>query len=89
MQRFNLVIVAQSGRLQYEVVLFVASVIENSPNFKSKIFVAEPSGPLWSNDPSISSQACRQALEHLGVGLFNSKIRILARLTPTATKLNA
>ena len=44
MQRFNLVIVAQSGRLQYEAVLFVASVIENSPNFKSKIFCGRTIG---------------------------------------------
>ena len=66
MQDFNLVIVAQSGRLQYEAVLFVASVVENSPKFKGKIFVAEPSRRNWSDNPAISSDACRAALDHLG-----------------------
>lgn len=87
MQRFNLVIVAQSGRLQYEAVLFVASVIENSPNFKSKIFVAEPSGPLWSNDPSISSQACREALEHLGASFVQFENTYFGETYPYGNKI--
>ena len=87
MQRFNLVIVAQSGRLQYEAVLFVASVIENSPNFKSKIFVAEPSGPLWSNDPSISSQACCEALEHLGASFVQFENTYFGETYPYGNKI--
>lgn len=45
---FNIVIVAQAGRLQYESVLFLSSLRQNSPLFKGKVFVAEPiQGPLW------------------------------------------
>ena len=45
-KNFNIVLVAQAGRLQYEAVLFVASLRANSPKFKGKEFVAEPqSGP--------------------------------------------
>ena len=50
---FNIVIVAQAGRLQYEAVLFLSSLRQNSPLFKGKVFVAEPiQGPLWQHLPN-------------------------------------
>ena len=64
---FNIVTVAQAGRLQYEAVLFLSSLRQNSPLFKEKVFVAEPiQGPLRQKDPKISSEGCREALHHLG-----------------------
>lgn len=70
-QHFNVVVVAQAGRLQYEALLFVASLRAYSPNFTGRIFVAEPqAGPLWQGDPSIRGDETRQALENLGAEII-------------------
>ena len=45
-QPFNIMIVGQAGRLQYEAVLFLASLRENSPNFRGKVIVQNPSRGL-------------------------------------------
>ncbi len=64
---FNVVVVAQSGRLQYEAALFCASFRAAMPEFPGRLFVAEPQpGPLWSRDPRISDLAVRTLLSDLG-----------------------
>lgn len=65
-QQFNIMIVGQAGRLQYEAVLFAASLRENAPGFSGKLIVAEPQpGPLWPNDPRISPDI-KEVLATLG-----------------------
>lgn len=65
--RFNVVIVAQAGRLQYEAALFCASFRAFNPEFPGRLLVAEPQpGPLWSRDPRINDPAVRALLEELG-----------------------
>lgn len=66
-QPFNIMIVAQAGRLQYEAVLFAASLRQSDTGFKGRLIVAEPQpGPLWSKDPRIDSEGVRTALADLG-----------------------
>ena len=68
---FNIIIVGQSGRLQYEAVLFAASLRAHSPGFKGRLFVAEPQpGPQWSKDPRIASEPVRTALTELGAEIL-------------------
>lgn len=56
-QPFNIMIVGQAGRLQYEALLFVTSLRTYAPEFNGKIIVAEPQdGPLWDRDPRMSSE---------------------------------
>ncbi len=63
---FNVAIVGQAGRLQYEALLFVASLRHSCPDFSGKILVAEPQpGPLWSRDPRMAADI-RAKLEELG-----------------------
>ena len=51
-QPFNILIVGQAGRLQYEALLFVASLKAMSPTLKGRIFVAEPQFTnRWEKDP--------------------------------------
>lgn len=51
---FNIVIVGQPGRLQYEAILFAASLRHSSPDFKGRLFVASPKpGPKWDANPGI------------------------------------
>ena len=75
-QTFNVVIVAQAGRLSYEALLFAASLRHTSPGFKGRLLVAEPQpGPLWPRDPRITNPEVRSALEELGAEIipFESK----------------
>jgi len=66
-QNPNVVIVAQNGRLQYEAVLFLASLRESDPDFSGRVFVAEPQpGPKWRSDPRIQSAEIRALIERLG-----------------------
>jgi hypothetical protein len=65
-QSFNIMIVGQAGRLQYEALLFVASLRAKSPNWDGTLYVVEPQpGPLWSKDPRMTADV-RAALIELG-----------------------
>lgn len=49
---FNVVIIGQAGRLQYEAVAFAATLRAADPGFAGRLLVAEPQpGPLWKADP--------------------------------------
>lgn len=66
-QTFNVVIVAQQGRLGFEALLFAASLLDACPDFQGRLLVAEPqNGPLWKNDPRISDPELRDQLTALG-----------------------
>lgn len=65
-QPFNIMIVGQAGRLEYEALVFAASLRENAPAFQGRLVVAEPQpGPLWKTDPRISLPL-RDALAEFG-----------------------
>ena len=65
-QSFNIMIVGQGGRLQYEALVFLASLRQMSPRFTGQVIVAEPQpGPLWQSDPRMSGDV-RGALTELG-----------------------
>jgi len=70
-QPFNVMIVGQSGRLQYEAVLFAASLRHSDPDFAGRLIVAEPQpGPLWKDDPSIKQHDVRDMLQELGAEII-------------------
>ena len=53
-QSFNIMIVGQAGRLQYEALLFMLSLRHSAPGFAGRVIVAEPrQGPLWRRDPAM------------------------------------
>ncbi|WP_375253885.1 hypothetical protein [Yoonia sp.] len=59
-------IVGQTGRLQFEALLFLASLRARSPDFAGQVIVAEPQpGPLWDKDPRMA-HPIRDGLEELG-----------------------
>lgn len=65
--RYNLVIVAHAGRLQYEAVLFAASFHHTNPDFAGRFFVAVPeNGPKWPQDPMIDDPRIIDLLEGFG-----------------------
>ena len=81
---FNIVIVGQAGRLQYEAILFAASLRRFSPSFKGRLFVAVPqAGPAWDHDPSIRQSDVLTALEELGAEILAFKSRVFGQSYPT------
>lgn len=63
---FNIMIVGQNGRLQYEALLFVASLRAHSPDFRGRMIVVEPqAGPKWAKDPAMAPEI-RTALLDMG-----------------------
>ena len=66
-QSFNIIAVAQAGRLGYEALLLLASLRATNPAFKGRVLLAEPQpGRLWTKDPRIPQSALRDKLIALG-----------------------
>ena len=89
-QPFNIVIVGQSGRLQYEAILFAASLRRMSPDFGGRLFVAMPEpGPLWGSDPSIRQSDVLALLAELGAEVVTFPNKIFGESYPQGNKIEA
>lgn len=87
---FDIVVVAQSGRLTYEAVVFVASLREFAPNFDGEIYVAEPQpGPLWPKDPRIDDPEARGLLLRLGAKIVPFENKHFGARYPNGNKVEA
>ncbi len=86
-QPFNIMIVGQSGRLQYEAVLFLASLRACTPDFPGKVIVAEPQpGPLWKSDPRMSDDV-RALLAELGATVVRFESKEFGKSYPHGNKI--
>lgn len=86
----NILIVAQGGRLQYEAVLFAASLRRADPKGRCKLFVAEPKpGPLWSGDPGINDPDARDLLAYLGAKIIQFDSKHFGESYPYGNKIEA
>ncbi|TMV08985.1 hypothetical protein FGK63_07645 [Ruegeria sediminis] len=87
---FNVMVVGQNNRLQYEAVLFAASLRHSSPDFKGRLFVAVPQeGPKWANDPAIGNQDVLRALEHLDAEILPFETKVFGESYPYGNKIEA
>ncbi|MDN5787666.1 hypothetical protein [Pseudorhodobacter sp.] len=87
-QRFNIVAVGQSGRLQYEAVLLAASLRATNPDFEGRLFIAVPqSGPLWRGDPAIAETAVLELLASFGAEVLPFESRIFGSTYPYGNKI--
>jgi len=88
-QTYNLMIVGQNGRLQYEAILFATSLRENTPNFAGKLFVAEPQpSDLWPQDPRMS-QDIKDVLKDLGATILPFTSTHFGKSYPYGNKIEA
>ncbi|WP_071675589.1 hypothetical protein [Nioella nitratireducens] len=86
--KFNVVIVGQNGRLQYEAALFAASFRRFNPDFPGRLFVAEPQpGPLWTGNPAIGNDDVRAALDRLGAEILPFEARHFGQAYPYGNKI--
>lgn len=89
-QPFNILIVAQGGRLEYEAALFAASLRARSPGFAGRLIVAEPQpGPKWNDNPSIRHAAVRELLVDLGAEIVPLENRHFGQSYPNGNKIEA
>lgn len=86
-QSFNIMVVGQAGRLEYEALLFTASLRANSPRFKGQLYIAEPQpGPLWQNDPRMSAPV-KTYLETQGARIVPFQTRHFGQSYPQGNKI--
>ena len=87
---FNIVVVGQGGRLQYEAIIAAASLRAHSPRFNGRLIVAEPQpGPLWQNDPRLRGEETRAVLERLSAEVIPFENRHLGHSYPHGNKIEA
>ena len=87
---FNILVIAQSGRLQYEALLLAASLRTMDPGFSGRLFIAEPQpGPLWPHDPRIDNADLRAELEHLGAEILPFTSQVFGASYPQGNKIEA
>ncbi len=86
---FNIVVVGQAGRLEYEAALFAASLRHASPGFSGRLFVAEPEqGKRWSAETRISDPV-REFLGSLGAEILPFRNRQFGESYPNGNKIEA
>ncbi len=85
---FNIMIVGQNGRLQYEAALFAASLRQMDPDFDGRLIVAEPQpGPRWQKDPRISNRDVRALLADLGAEIVPFTSDVFGETYPQGNKI--
>ena len=87
-ETFNIVVVAQAGRLEYEACLFAASLRAKSPKFKGKLLIAEPQpSGRWPDDPRIQNPACRDLLSALDAEIIPFENKAFDAYYPYGNKI--
>ncbi|MQQ08956.1 hypothetical protein GFB49_10865 [Epibacterium sp. SM1979] len=85
---FNIVVVAQAGRLQYEALLFAASLRQMSPDFSGKLIVAVPqAGDRWSKDPSVRDSAVLDTFARLDATILPFENKEFGASYPNGNKI--
>ncbi len=88
--KFNIVIIGQNNRLQYEAVLFAASLRHCSPGFTGRLFVAVPQpGPRWQQNPSIQNEDVLKALRQLDAEILPFDNHAFGESYPYGNKIEA
>jgi len=90
-QRVNILIVGQSGRLQYEALLFAASLRASGTSSRQfRLFVAEPmQNALWPTDSAIKSEEIRAHLLDQGAEIVPFECQHFGRDYPYGNKIEA
>ncbi|MDC0868943.1 hypothetical protein OAP82_07905 [Paracoccaceae bacterium] len=88
MPHFNLVLIGQNGRLEFEVILFLASLRANSPKFEGRVFIAEPrQNQAWTMNPMIRSKHTRDLIAELGAEFIAFDNKIFGESYPYGNKI--
>jgi hypothetical protein len=86
---FNILAIAQAGRLEHEAILLAASLRRSDPGFQGTLFIAEPQpGPKWRDDPRILPHT-RNLLTDLGATILPFETHVFGSDYPHGNKIEA
>ncbi|MBM3605017.1 MAG: hypothetical protein FJX25_09735 [Alphaproteobacteria bacterium] len=86
----NLLILAQSGRLEYEAVIFLASLRTHAPDWKGRVLVAEPRPEgAWADHQTQISDPCRELIAGFGAEIVPFTARHFGASYPQGNKIEA
>lgn len=86
----NLLIVAQSGRLEFQAIIFAASLRHAAPGFMGRLIVAEPQPDgAWASHDTRVSDDTRALLESLGAEIAPFTARHFGAAYPYGNKIEA
>lgn len=86
----NILAVVQGGRLEYEALVFMASLRAVDPARKHTVYLAEPQpNDLWAEDPRIGNPEIRAELEHLGATIIPFPNKTFGQAYPHGNKIEA
>jgi hypothetical protein len=86
---FDVLAVAQSGRLGYEALILASSLRLSDPGFAGRLVIAEPQpGGAWLGDPRLSPEV-RAELERLGAEVRPFTARHFGASYPRGNKIEA
>ncbi|WP_149588082.1 hypothetical protein [Tabrizicola flagellatus] len=86
---FNILAIAQAGRLEHEAILLAASLRLSDPDFPGTLYIAEPQpGPKWAEDPRMSDRT-RRVLTGLGAVILPFETRVFGSDYPHGNKIEA
>jgi len=87
---FNILIIAQAGRLEREAVLFAASLRRNAPDWQGRLIVAEPlEAEAWEGVETQISDAARTLLGAYGAEIRPFTARHFGKDYPYGNKIEA
>jgi len=86
----NILAIVQGGRLEYEALVFMASLRASDPEGAYTVTLAEPQpGPLWQDDPRISKPQIRAELQRLGAQIVPLHNNVFGQSYPYGNKIEA
>ncbi|WP_245999159.1 hypothetical protein [Paracoccus methylarcula] len=86
----NLLIVAQGGRLQFEALIFAASLRQSSPDYPGRLIIAEPQPEgAWAGHDTLIAPETRDVLEWLGAEIHPFTARHFGAQYPYGNKIEA
>lgn len=86
-EKFNIFIVGHSGRLQFEALLFAATLRASDPGFQGRLIVGEPQpGPRWDMNPTMRGDV-RAQLKELGAEIVPFETPVFGQRYPQGNKI--
>lgn len=87
---FNILVIAQEGRLAREAAVFAASLRQNSPDWKGRLIVAEPRAEgAWQGRTTLIQTPAREILTKMGAEITPFTARHFGHSYPYGNKIEA
>ena len=85
-QTFNILVIAQPGRLQYEALLFAASLSASNPDFPGRLIIGVPEGEKWPRARPLDADVVAE-LQRLGAEIRPFTSRHFGESYPYGNKI--